>query len=63
MGGQMAFRGFLAAFFCLVSTPLQTSNNGVKWGFWSCRLFVFRRRVGEGSSEAANVEKYSLSGV
>lgn len=33
MGGQMAFVGFLAAFFCLVSTPLQTSNNGVKWGF------------------------------
>lgn len=29
----MAFGGFLAAFFCLVSTPLQTSNNGVKWGF------------------------------
>lgn len=47
MGGQMAFEGFLAAFFCLVRTPLQASNNGVKWGFWPCRLFV-----GQGRGEA-----------
>lgn len=47
MGGQMALGGFLTAFFCLVRTPLQTSNNGVKWGFWPCRLFV-----GQGRGEA-----------
>lgn len=46
MGGQMAFEGILVAFFCLVRTPLQTSNNGVKWDFWPCRLFVFS--VGQG---------------
>lgn len=44
MGGQMAFGGFLAAFFCLVRTPLQTSYNSVKWGFWLCRLFVGQGR-------------------
>lgn len=33
MGGQVAFRGFLAAFFCLVTEAMQTSKNGVKCGF------------------------------
>lgn len=51
MGGQMAFGGFLTAFFCLVSTPLQTSNNGVKWGFWPCRLLFFLG-IGQGRGVA-----------
>lgn len=30
MGGQVAFGGFLAAFFCLVGRTSQTGKNGVK---------------------------------
>ena len=33
MGGQMAFGGFLAAFFCLVGRTQQTGMNGAEWGF------------------------------
>lgn len=62
MGGQMAFEGFLAAFFCLVRTPLQTSNNGVKWDFGRVACLV-SRRAGLGSGKAANAEKHHLTGV